>query len=381
MPYTSFAHGDTLVPKHIDKTTFKSSLQNSFFANKFLGPFEQDYLSNRPKNLRGITMETSENAIGQLKWDLLKEAGDSINFAMFPPISVSGGTVDGNKSLEGNETGLTKETFSVQVHELGHAIRDDGPLTRQRSMWNLDEKAKAALGVWHARNHDLWIRSVLSGQAYTKDGVIVKAAATPNRKYCCGNDGGTFKSFSADTDISNTAYFDIACIEHFLAENEASSYPVPPIQIGGEDWWVMLIHSYCRRDLANEGNLKAIQRDIYPRGEKGHPLTSGGSFVGVYNNVIIHSVGNLFTANAGETLDSGDTVSASTNIARNLILGRQSFTMAYAMLPHFESDRFDYNRQNGNAIISIGGIGKPQFSTVGDYGCAVMDCAYNTPAV
>ena len=89
-------------------------------------------------------MGTSDDSIIQIKKDLLKAKGDKITFALRGLLSGSGQGDDG--TFEGNEEAMSFSDDSVMLHQRGHSTKVNGEMTEQRTIINLREESKNALG-------------------------------------------------------------------------------------------------------------------------------------------------------------------------------------------------------------------------------------------
>ena len=95
-------------------TTVASGLTVQQWDDKFF----KEYLSqNRFKPVMG----TNENAVIQVKQDLVKKKGDSITFALVNALSGAG--VTGSATLEGNEEALGSRSHKLTVDKIRHGVR------------------------------------------------------------------------------------------------------------------------------------------------------------------------------------------------------------------------------------------------------------------
>ena len=319
MANTTITIAPALVQKAWAKATWEAGIHKAFFE-KFTG--------------------TDAGSIVQVKEELKKDKGDSINIPLLMPLSGAG--VNGDNTLEGNEEALIYRDFSVQLDQLRNAVRLTGKFDEQKTQINMRADAKAALSDWLATTIDKKIFDVLSTDP------------TPGRVVYGGKQTAEGALTAADT--FNTDL--IGKAKRLAMANEDTM--VKPVRIDGADYYVMVIDQYQARDLQNDTKWLEAQQHANVRGEK-NPIFTGA--LGLYNGVVIHQ------CNRVKREDNGAGVMAS----HGLLLGAQAAVMAVGNDPEWNEDTFDYKNQTGFEFGRIFGIAKSQFKFDGtsftDFGC------------
>lgn len=313
-----------LVKKAWAKDTWESGKDQSFFA-KFTG--------------------TGANSIIQLKEELKKEKGDTINIPLLMPLSGTG--VTGDSMLEGNEEAMIYRDFAVTINQLRNAVRLAGKFEEQKSQLNMRKDAKDNLSRWLGEKVDNMIFSALTTSP-TSDRTIF---------------GGSAASEAA---IAATDKFSAALIGKAKRMAQADEHTmVRPLRIDGRDTYVMIIDQWQARDLKGDSAWVDAQKYAANRGSD-NPIFTGA--LGMYDGVVIHECNRIPRTITGAT--SGGT---KIKVGHALFLGCQAAVFAEGEAPFWEEDKFDYNNQVGFACGRVMGIKKSQFKYDGtnltDYGC------------
>ena len=90
-------------------------------------------------------MGTDENAVIQMKEDLTKKKGESINIALLGKLTNQATT--GTDTLEGNEEDLATRSMRIYVDKRRNAVRV-AEMSEQRSAIDLREGGRVALKDW-----------------------------------------------------------------------------------------------------------------------------------------------------------------------------------------------------------------------------------------
>ena len=115
MAKTQYATSDGEVRKAWDERLFRDSVKEAYFS-RFMGE--------------------GPNSAVQVKTELEKKQGDRITFTIRMRLSGAGKT--SGQQLEGFEEALTTYTSTLTLEEYCHAVRDKGPLDRQRAAFSID---------------------------------------------------------------------------------------------------------------------------------------------------------------------------------------------------------------------------------------------------
>lgn len=275
--------------------------------------------------------EGTENIV-QVKTQLEGQKGDKVHFGI--RMRLAGLGVTSGQALEGNEESLVTYYDDVSLEEYAHAVRDRGPLDRQRTVFSIDQQSQDALKDWMSEKIDK---------------LIMDAIGTPSKIFY--GDG------TATTDITTAGKITPALISKAktwaLTGGARAQTPLRPIKVDGKKYFVLVVHPDVLYDLATNSTWAQAAREALPRGTD-NPLFSGASYL--WDGVVIHSHENVpdYT-NWG----SGTDVHGS----KNYFLGAQALSWAWGERPHVRDEEFDYGREHGFAISMIGGVTKNTFNS------------------
>ena len=320
MANTTITVAPNLVQEAWAKATWSAGIHKAFF-DKFTG--------------------TDAGSIIQVKEELKKDKGDSINIPLLMPLTGTG--VTGDNTLEGNEEALIYRDFSVSIDQLRNAVRLQGKMDEQKTQINMRQDAKTALSDWLATKVDKMIFTALT------------TSPTANRTVYGGSATSEATLAAADkftTDIIGKA-------KRMAMEDENTM--VKPVRIDGVDTYVMVIDQWQARDLMNDTKWLEAQEHANIRGEK-NPIFTGA--LGMYNGVVVHQCNRIPRTETG---------ASSCKVGHALFLGAQAAVMAVGAEPEWNEDTFDYKNQVGFEFGRIFGIAKSQFKYDGtnltDFGC------------
>lgn len=317
---TNTSISPVLVKQAWANDTWESGLHRAFF-DKFTG--------NSPEN------------IIQIREELSKDDGDTINIPLLMPLTGNG--VTGDEWLEGNEEAMIYRDFKVTIDQLRHAVRLKGKMTEQRVSLDLRKDAKVALSNWLADTIDKKIFKELSTDP-TPDRVVY---------------GGTATSIGG---IGTSDYFTVDLIGRAkriaLADENTM---VKPIMIDGMETYIMILDQWQARDLKKDQRWIEAQQYANVRGNK-NPIFTGA--LGVYDGVVLHQCNRIIREAKG---------SGGTKVGHALFLGRQAAVFAVGDNPTWNEKTFDYGNKIGFEFGRIFGIKKTQFKYDGtnptDFGC------------
>jgi len=320
MANTTITVAPNLVQEAWAKATWSAGIHKAFF-DKFTG--------------------TDAGSIIQVKEELKKDKGDSINIPLLMPLTGAG--ITGDNMLEGNEEALIYRDFSVHIDQLRNAVRLQGKMDEQKTQINMRQDAKTALSDWLATKVDKMIFTALT------------TSPTANRTVYGGSATSEATLAAADkftTDIIGKA-------KRMAMEDENTM--VKPVRIDGVDTYVMVIDQWQARDLMNDEKWMEAQEHANIRGEK-NPIFTGA--LGMYNGVVVHQCNRIPRTETG---------ASSCKVGHALFLGAQAAVMAVGAEPEWNEDTFDYKNQVGFEFGRIFGIAKSQFKYDGtnltDFGC------------
>lgn len=315
---------------------------------------------------------TSSNSAVQILTDAQKGAGDTVYTGLRMLLSGSG--VSGDNTLEGNEEAMTFHRDGVVLDQLRNAVRSAGKMTEQRVPYSMRAEANEALSQWLADRVDTaWLNVVTGNTAETDTNKTGGSTCTaPTRTIMGGGSESTEASLSATT----TQMLTLRDIDRCVAIAKTQSPRINPINVGGKQYYLMMIHpyqTYLLRGQTSAGQWADIQRALIEGGN----MEKSGIFdgaLGVYNNVVIHESDRIpiTVSNA-----------ANTSFRRSVFLGAQSAIMAFGqngsgLRAQYNEEMFDYGNQLGVSAGLIWGIKKSVFNSQ-DF-AAIVVSAY-APAV
>lgn len=310
-----------LVLKAWAKTCWEAGLRKAFFQ-KFTGK--------------------DSSSIVQIKTELQKGAGDSINIPLLLPLKGEG--VTGDNQLEGNEEALIYRSFDVSIDQIRNAVRLTGRFEEQKTQQNMRQDAKNALSEWLATTIDKMIFKKLT-TGPSADRVVYAGSATS-------------EATIGVADVFNT---DIIGKAKRIATADENTM-VRPIKVDGADRYIMIVDQWQARDLMKDTRWLEAQQHANIRGEK-NPIFTGA--LGMYNGVVIHQCNRIPRTETG---------ASGAKVGHALFLGAQAAVMAVGNNPRWYEDSFDYDNQFGVSFGRIFGIKKSAFDYSGngtptDYGC------------
>lgn len=326
MAKTSIDPSDPLVKELWEEVLFEDTMIESFFSSM---------------------MGTGKDSIIQVKEELTKQKGDSITFGMVPR-----GTPNVRKSgetLRGYETRIRDLNFNVTIDEHAFAVADDGKLSRQRIMFDLDEESLKNLKVMGAEYLDKYAFESL----YGLDENGVQTGTLVEREFFGGNATGLGDIDAADTITP-------ALISRIAAGAQdgwdRTQTPLKGARVDGKNWFVMVVPFSVGYDVKRNTEFQNAWQNARERSSS-NPLFSG--VIGAWDNVLIKEHENAFKAYDGGAAND-------VAYAKTLFLGCQALCWAWAEKPHIVSDEFDYGREHGHSWQAMFGTERPRFDTNGD---------------
>lgn len=333
MSKTFFATNDDLTIKAWHEQLFREIMMESFFS-KF--------------------MDSKGTSIVHVANELAKGEGDEVTFGIRLKLQGDGQeSEDGNITLEGREEALRTRAFKVRLKEVGHAVRDKGPMARQRVKFSIDEESRAALLDWSAEKIDQDIFNALYAKAFTKN--FYGGAATKNSELIAGSKITPMLLSKAKAWAETGGH--------------RSQPPIKPVKVSGKPYYVVLLHPDCLFDLKQDSTFQQWMREAEARGSS-NPLFTGA--VAMVDGLVIHSHERVVIGTNGG--------SGAIPYAKNVLLGAQALAYAWGKdKPKIVAKKFEYDREHGYAINWISGCGRVEFkfdgSTDKDYGVVGIETA------
>lgn len=369
-PYDTGYAGDSYVQDALVKKLWSKALWAEAQTENYFAQFTGKLVPSLDK----MNVEGFNNIICQMD-DLTKDSGDAITVPLV--MKLVGAGVTGDNTLEGNEEKMTLYDWQIIVEQYRHAVRLKGKKAEQDSAVSLRPTAKALLKTWLAEKRDTKMFDALS------------YAPTSGRHLYAG-DATSLAELEASDTMSTTL------ISKAKLKAGFCSPKIRPVIIKGKKWFVMLVSPFQANALKNEDTFVNAQKDALPRGVD-HPIFTGA--LGAWDGVVIHEHENVWYRAIGGSTESGTTtglwedewlhtatgsdltgttVIGNGAIARALFLGAQAGVYAYAQLPDWVEEVFDYKNKWGYATSIIFEAGKPKFNGE-DYGVIAVDTAITIP--
>lgn len=331
MAKTAFATSNALTKKAWEEKLFRDIRKEAYFST-----FEGE----------------SKESLIQVKRKLEKDQGDKITFGI--RMRLSGGGVTSGQQLEGNEEALTTHDYSVSLEEYAHAVRDKGPLDRQRAMFSIDTESVDAIKTWGAEKIDQLYFDALDASP-SKVFYKTTAAGMTSSTYA------TAKAALVTAESKLTLAF-VSFLKTWAITGGGRTYfPLRPVKVAGKKYIILLCHPDVLYDLRNnDSNFAQAMREAERRGPE-NPLFRHAT--AIWDGVVIHeheccSIGT----------DGGG---ASVPYGLCHLMGAQSLVMAWGKRPSVVAKEFDYGREHGYAIDFILKAGKPVFDSK-EYGTVAL---------
>jgi N4-gp56 family major capsid protein len=348
---TEFGTNDSQTVSIWSEMTMREALKSTFIY-KFLGSAGQ------------------KKAILQRLSDLEKNRGDTIKYDLLMQATGSGVTADNR--LKGNEEEMTYYQDSLVIDQLrnAHSFRH---MTQQRTVHELREDAKENLADWFAGKYDDYMFRNLCGDTSMTFGQT--ASAPDSDHYILSGDVSHTGTIATDeASLSSNDQITLADLDYAKESAKTLSPPIRPVMIDGEEYYVVVVHTYSETDLRLDAagstytSWPEIQMYANKRGLK-NPLFSGG--LGVYNKMILYDSSRIYTP--------------TTSVRRNLFLGAQAGVFAMGnpykkiaqkkygsknLFSWFE-ETDDYGNETGIAVGSVFGVKATRFNSK-DYGKIVI---------
>ena len=321
----------------------------------------------------GPLIGTSADSIIQRKDELSKGPGDKVTYGLRTQLQGDG--VSEGEVLEGNEESLTTYSDAVVINELAHAVkvRNKNRIDQKRVPFDLRDEAKSGLRDWYAKRMSVSAFNQLAGNtAETRVKYSgLQATLSPSRQIWTSGTATNDQSL-VTTDVFKLKYIDYAV--ELAKTSSATTGPIRPVMIEGEEKYVLYLHPYQVTDLCTDAATAGNWFDITSKQLQGgrvkdNPIYTGA--LGEYNGVIIRSA---FDVPPG--CNSGTPTSSVANTRRAVLLGAQALMCGFAMDADestfdWVEELFDYERELGVSAQTMFGMKKTQFNGV-DFGVVTV---------
>ena len=315
-----------------------------------------------PIKISPNVMSSGPDSIINVKRDLLKQKGDRINFGI--GMNYDSPWVYSDGTLIGNEGTLTDHEDVVYIDQARTGVRLDGAMEEQKSSYDLRKSAKERLKLAPPTFIDAMIMRELSGDTTF---TFANTGLAPDSSHIIYGGDATTKATIASAD-----WFGVQEILRMVYVAKNCDPIVPPLKIGGKEWYVILIHSKQMYTLRADSDFKDYFKYAGVRGDENTLFSAAGVVIG---GAIIHEYDNVLTFD-----DYGD--GANLDAARAVLLGAQAGSLAWGTMPFWREDTTskyaDYGNKPGFAMGFTAGVKKNRFNSK-DYGVVVCDTYATTP--
>ena len=253
--------------------------------------------------------EEGDNVIA-MKKELTGKAGAVINFGII--MELDSGAIEGDDTLEGNETNLDNFADAITVNQFRKAVAG-GRMEQKKTLLDILNGGRAQLKKWamaHLRD-DITARLL----CFAADGVTTYAASTEAQKdtvlgnntdrvlfgSLLSNRSGSDHSASllqVDTTSDTLSPDMIRTLSRIAKAADPTMAPLTVTE--DEEWWVAFVGTNSMRDF--EGEMDALHLHSAPRSLETNPIYRAGDLV--YHGVIVReivemgSIGTVGTAGA-----------------------------------------------------------------------------------
>lgn len=325
-----------------------------------------------------------KNSIVYMKDETSKSAGDTITVGL--RVQLQGSGTAGDAPLEGNEEALSIYATSLIIDQLRHAVRSGGKMSEQRVPFSVRQEAMDGLKDWWADRLDTWFFNQMCGYTPQTDVRFtgMQSIIAPDTYHQTWPNAKTNDQSLVAADNLTLQMVDqaIAHIKTNWAGIASGLVPIRPIRYKGGEYFILFIHpfqTYQLRQQTNPGQWADIQkaRVIGGEGSRNNPIFEGGSYVGIYNQCVIHEDARV-PLGVNTTNNNGIA-----NVRRAVIAGAQALTIATGRdegTPEkvkWVEELFDYNNQLGVSAGLIGGMKKMTYNGY-DFGTYVLS-SYSPP--
>jgi N4-gp56 family major capsid protein len=304
---------------------------------------------------------TGSDSVIQIKTELGKKAGDRVRFGIRQQLS--GGGIQGDGVLEGNEEALETYTQDIIIDQLRHAVRAAGKMSQQRVPFSVREEARDGLADWWADRIDTWGFNQLAG--LTQQGDVrytgMQVALAPDADHWVF--GGSARVATAEASLSATGGddgFRLTLIDKAVEKAKIAKNALRPIMMNGDEYFVCILHPFqvtSLRTSTQTGQWLDIQKAAMSGGNvTKNPIFSGA--LGVYNQTILRESTRIPDPGTGQ---------AGAGVRRAVFVGAQAASMAFGRESgkgtySWKEEMFDYDNQLGVAAGCIAGLQKNRFN-------------------
>lgn len=319
------------------------------------------YEATKDSVIGKLTNKNPDKAVVQILEDLEKANGDTIRFdLLMEPVNDG---VTGDAQLKGNEEEMSYYQDEVVIQKKRNAHKWT-ETSQQRTLHDFRMDAKNNLSKWMRKFLDSYMLRMLCGDTSLTHG---GTGLAPDADHYLPSNGGTYSGVIATDEaaLTNANLLTLDDIDFALELMQTMSPKVEPVDIDGQALYVAVVHPYSKTDLklniAGSSYTSWPEMQMYAQARgKDNPIFKNA--LGVYNGVLF--------------MDSDRIYSPTTNVRRNLLLGKQAGVLAFGNANKrgsamefgkfpvsWREDVDDYGEQEGIAVGAMCGFKKVRFNS------------------
>lgn len=304
---------------------------------------------------------------------------------------IHGGGVVGDNTMEGRERELEASWMRVNFDLLANAMVTKGKKDDQKSVINARKAFRKKLarffaesyeeqailtmsGISYAFNTDGSTRSTPVGQdAWTDLDYAADVAAPTSNRHVRWNGSDFVAGATASVTATDVCEYDMIPALEALARGRN----LTPVRIGGQEYFVWLIHTDAMAALWQDSNFRSIVKDAGVRGNE-NPIFKG-SYI-TMNNIIIKPYRRTYSTKGAASGSAKWGAGSDVEGSRSLLLGAQALAMVDLGAVNWEEDPRDFNRRWALMGEKMAGFGKAKFldsytDTTEDFSVIAVDHA------
>lgn len=317
----SIPFGHSLAKKHFGGAMFSSTIEQSWVM--------KNLIENAHRTDKGAQMANAPIVVLN---DLTKNEGDTISYDIY--MQITGRATFGDDNLEGNLESLDAYTDEVSINQVRKGVDVGGRMSNKRTLNDQRSIAKQKLTEWFAQFLDQTCFTNLAGKRGINPFLLAK-----NVNYAV-KDTHEFEDYDAD----HIVYGGNAVSKASLTANDKMSLDLidklivkatteggdadkkvrlTPLEKGGEDAYLMLLHPYQEHDLRKDtGTAGWLEIQKAAAGAEGSKSPLFKQALGNYRGV-------HFKKHKHVVLDNTYGAGSNVQSARASFMGRQALVMAF----------------------------------------------------
>lgn len=307
-----------------------------------------------------------------------KTEGDRIRTNMVFQLGDSPGTI-GNEVLEGKEDVIDSDTFDLTIDQIRHGVQTGGRMNRQRVAFDTLEVAKGLLRDWWKNRRAVCAINHLCGNTRQTNKRFTgnNTPNAPDTQHIYRVNQGLGTSDDQTVGADTTALLDLDTIDELVTIAEQLTPPIAPFQLGGGEYYGLLIHGDVMADLRKTSSqwYDIMKATLASSAEVSkNPLFTRAA--GQWRNVLI------FVDNHIVQGTHSSTSAAVNNTRRNVFFGAGALTIAYGRRErgaeeqfYWHSGTWDHGDKYYASAAAVFGVASPRFTVAGtarDYGKIVV---------